>query len=193
MKAPQRWPQHSFLRGERTTQLLHLSGSVQHSQCLAQLSPACRDLLSRIFHIAEADRITVQEIMQHPWCGPLSPLCWPWQLRRKHAQLCCACIEQFLTANLHERAGHQQNMSGRHLTCRCITKGGHPSNCATTRYTAPLSQRLAEADARMLTQQSRIDARLSNCIVDEVWALCSIKRLPLPLALLFSVNGACLQ
>ena len=36
------------------------------------------------------------------------------------------------------------------------------------RYTAPLSQRLAEADARMLAQQSRIDARLSNCVVDEV-------------------------
>ena len=35
----------------------------------AQLSPECRDLLSRIFHIAEADRITVQQIMQHPWCA----------------------------------------------------------------------------------------------------------------------------
>ena len=36
------------------------------------------------------------------------------------------------------------------------------------RYRAPLSQRLAEADARMIAQQLRIDARLSNCIVDEV-------------------------
>jgi hypothetical protein len=35
----------------------------------SQLSPECRDLLSRIFHIAEADRITIQQIMQHPWCA----------------------------------------------------------------------------------------------------------------------------
>ena len=40
------------------------------SPCMAQLSPECRDLLSRIFHIAEADRITIQQIMQHPWCLP---------------------------------------------------------------------------------------------------------------------------
>ena len=37
------------------------------STWMAQLSPECRDLLSRIFHIAEADRITIQQIMQHPW------------------------------------------------------------------------------------------------------------------------------
>ena len=48
--------------------MLKLSGIPHVCPCLAQLSPECRDLLSRIFHIKEADRITIQQIMQHPWC-----------------------------------------------------------------------------------------------------------------------------
>ncbi len=39
-----------------------------------QLSPECYDLLNRIFVVDHAQRITVDEIRQHPWfVKPLSP------------------------------------------------------------------------------------------------------------------------
>ena len=38
-----------------------------------QLSPECQDLLTRIFHIKEEERITVAQIKEHPWfIAPLS-------------------------------------------------------------------------------------------------------------------------
>jgi len=34
----------------------------------AQLTPECMDLLNRILTPKEEDRITIPEIVRHPWC-----------------------------------------------------------------------------------------------------------------------------
>ena len=38
------------------------------------LSAEARDLLDKIFVVDPAKRITIAQIMQHPWCGALKPL-----------------------------------------------------------------------------------------------------------------------
>lgn len=46
------------------------------------LSAEARDLLDKIFVVDPAKRITIAQIMQHPWCGPPKPL-----IRASHVAL----------------------------------------------------------------------------------------------------------
>ena len=93
-----------------------------------QLSPDCQDLLTRIFHINEDERITVAEIEEHPW------------------------------------------------------------------FRAPLSQRYAEAESKMITCQAAIDRHKASHPVDEV-CCCPTRRLEMSVSIIavsgFSVCGYC--
>jgi len=136
-----------------------------------QLSPECRDLLSRIFHIKEADRITVQQIMQHPWCV-LGASCAAGCGCTKHTLLRQNCGQKERSRCCVVRAWSDVRDNVDYVVGVASAEDTSRAYCAEpSRYTAPLSQRLAEADARMLAQQSRIDTRLSAAIVDEVGIL----------------------
>ena len=59
-------PQHSIIIGCTNTQT-QATKSTHESALYMQLSSECRSLLDRIFEPDVKQRITVDEIMQHPW------------------------------------------------------------------------------------------------------------------------------
>ena len=46
---------------------IHWTANERNKDIVKRMSPACMDLLDRIFKISEKERITVAEIKKHPW------------------------------------------------------------------------------------------------------------------------------
>lgn len=46
---------------------IHWTANERNKDIVKRMSPACMDLLDRIFKISEKERITVEEIKKHPW------------------------------------------------------------------------------------------------------------------------------
>jgi serine/threonine protein kinase len=55
----------------------HWSKSPFLSENVGALSPEARDLLDKIFQTDPKQRITIPQIMQHPWCGGRLKHCAP--------------------------------------------------------------------------------------------------------------------